>query len=263
MWYEIYGANEGGGKYSSLREWRVLSMASPSMELDPAESYFPFSIKPDRKLGVQDVIGVYRDTYGGTQFDITERPEFRVDGEKSPAASPYGMRNTEDPLWNLLRIESERTISQSRTGFCWVNQLRGWLPDPIGGVMWYANDCPGTSVFVPIHVGAVSVPDAWAECDATAFDGDSAWWNFNIVNNLAFQSLYQMAIEDIRVVQRDVEHLFFSHQGAIENTALGLYKGGEEDTRDFLTAYTHKSCDEALNVYSQLLKLLLYKYYAF
>jgi len=253
VWHDVYGEDQG--RYSSLREWRVFSLLAPSERLSPDEGRYPFSVKPDRKIGLKDLMGIYRDTYEGTPFDLTENKAFYVNGKKSPIASPYGRRNTRDDLWDLLGIESERTISQSRTGFSFVNQLRA------NGlsVMWFSEDCPGTSVYVPVYAEAGRMPDRWTRCSDDTID-DSAWWTFNLVNNLAFQSGYQRAIEDIRRTQLSLESRFLTQQRAVENAALRL-NGAER--RDFLERYMGRCAGEALDAYAEVEEGLLYSYYAF
>jgi dipeptidase len=253
VWYRVYGEDQG--HYSSLREWRVFSLLAPSEHLSPEEERYPFSVEidagVDRKIKPEDMMKAHRDTYEDTQFDITEN--FYVNGTKSPIASPYGRRNTRDDLWDLLGIESERTISQSRTGFSFINQLR----DNGLSVMWFANDCPGTSVYIPLYTCAKKLPDAWLRCNDRTYD-DSAWWTFNLVNNLAFQSRYQDAIKDIERAQSSMEGRFLTQQRAIESTALRI-----EEREDFLERYTYKCAEETLKEYEKLVDELIYKYYAF
>jgi dipeptidase len=112
---------------STRREWRVLSTLAPSAHLDPWELELPFSVKPDRKVTPQDLMKLHRDSYEGTEFDMT----------KGPAAGPFGnpnrfgtgMRPAEGYMgW-------ERTISIFRCSYATVIQSRGWLPAWIGGLV--------------------------------------------------------------------------------------------------------------------------------
>ena len=125
VFYEAYGPDID--TRCSRREWRGLSLVAPFLNLDPDAERFPFSVKPDKKLVVQDIMAIHRDTYEGTQFDLTENPAFYVTDEndnkvKSPMVIPYGTRSsTESELWDLLGIKSERCISQARVGFSFVN----------------------------------------------------------------------------------------------------------------------------------------------
>jgi dipeptidase len=179
VFYEVYGPDTD--LRCTRREWRGLSFVAPSLNLDPNAERFPLSVRPEKKLSVQKIVAIYRDTYEGTQFDITENPAFYVQDDegnlvKSPIATPYGTRSsTQSELWDLLGLKSERCISLSRTGFSFVNQLREWLPDEIGGVMWYANDCAGTSCYIPIYAGATSISEEWSKCTTERVEKDSAW----------------------------------------------------------------------------------------
>jgi len=110
---------------------------------------------------------------------------------------------------------------------------------------------------VPIYAGANSLPEKWLRCNDETSD-DSAWWTFDVVNNLAFQSRYQYAIEDIQKTQRSIEDRFLKQQKAIESTAL---KSGNRD--DFLERYSYKCANDALKAYEALERELIYKYYAF
>ena len=58
-----------GSQYNNRREWRVLSLLAPSLKLDPWAPEQPFSVKPDKKLSVYDVMQLTRDKCEGTPFD--------------------------------------------------------------------------------------------------------------------------------------------------------------------------------------------------
>ena len=73
MFMDVYGGP--GDRSNSLREWRALSLAAPSLELkftgNPAVDRYPFSVKPDRPVALPMLMEVMRDSYAGTQFDLT------------------------------------------------------------------------------------------------------------------------------------------------------------------------------------------------
>lgn len=95
----------GGGIGFSEREWRILSFAAPSLNLDPKADEIPFSVRAERKLSVRDIIAWFRDTYENTPFDktrnliVTDRTGKKV---TSPVASPWMLRDTTD-LLNTLK----------------------------------------------------------------------------------------------------------------------------------------------------------------
>ena len=87
-----------------------------------------------------------RDGYEGTEFDITARPAFQVDGRKSRLARTSGPRE----LFALLDIAPERTINTPASTYVFVSQARAGLPAAIGNQLWFAYGPAHTNCFVPI-----------------------------------------------------------------------------------------------------------------
>ena len=63
----------------------MLSLLAPSLNLDPWAPEQPFSVKPDKKVSVRDVMAIHRDVYEGTPFDQTTNPLAALDWEESAA----------------------------------------------------------------------------------------------------------------------------------------------------------------------------------
>src|SRR5512135_11476 len=95
--------------YCRRREWRVLSLVAPGLKLDPESENYPFSVKPEKKVTVRDLLAIFRDAYDGTDYDMT-RTLLAVNrkGEtvKSPVATPFLNGDT----LALFRLKRERTI---------------------------------------------------------------------------------------------------------------------------------------------------------
>jgi dipeptidase len=94
------------------------------MSSQPIEgaAFYPFSVKPENKLSVQDVITFQRSVYDGTIYDTTADPAWLVpDGkggyDKSPLTTPF----PDTDLMKLLRIPYHRPIA--RHGYGMVAQL--------------------------------------------------------------------------------------------------------------------------------------------
>jgi len=101
------------------REWRVLSTVAPGLNLDPNGENYPLSVKPEKKLSVQDVLEMFRDYYQGTPYDMTnglETKDRRGNYVKSPVANPFMSTDTR----NLLGIARERTIACPRATYVQV-----------------------------------------------------------------------------------------------------------------------------------------------
>ena len=54
------------------REWRVFDLLAPSLELDPNDKDYPFSVKPDTLVTIAQIMDIFRDTYEGTEYDMTK-----------------------------------------------------------------------------------------------------------------------------------------------------------------------------------------------
>ncbi|UCD95427.1 MAG: C69 family dipeptidase, partial [Candidatus Zixiibacteriota bacterium] len=127
-------------RYGDTRVWSIFRRAAPSLNLAPdynravegAEPY-PLWIKPDKKLALADVFNLMRDHYEGTDFDMTRGIDAGQFG------TPYRWRPM-DFVLDSVEYAWERPISTQQTGFTFVSQSRSWLPNPIGGVLWYGVD---------------------------------------------------------------------------------------------------------------------------
>lgn len=148
----------GALRFCDARVWCMFNRAAPSKQLsddwvtgkEGAEP-IPLWIKPDEKLSVHDVMELMRDHFEGTALDMT------ADVGAGPYELPYRWR----PLtWEAGDKEyfNERATSTQQTGFSFVSQSRGWLPDPIGGVLWFGVDDTYSTVYVPMYCGITRVP---------------------------------------------------------------------------------------------------------
>ncbi len=241
-WLRTVSEGEYNHPYYSLRRvWRLQSRLAPSQPKSPwVEDGFtrayPFSIKPDNKLSVRDVMSLFRDHYEGTEFDLT----------KGIAAGPFGcpyryggpmdaQGDTADP--NSKKEGAwERPISIFRCTYSFVCQGRSWLPDPIGGVLWWGPDQPATTCYMPIYAGVKSIADCLHVGDPTVVDQTSAWWIFNSLGNYAALKFSYM-IEDIRAEQDSIENAAVAGIRAMDQKALDLYRQDPAKAAALLTDY--------------------------
>jgi dipeptidase len=265
--FKMWKAYGGGRKAFSIREFFVLSTMAPSLKLTQDVDELPFSVKPDKKVSVSDVFAYYRQTYEGTEFDATKnllvrdtrrRPGDQAGAEapmmKSPVANPYmgsDMRN----LLNTLApntVQSQRTIAVPQCSYSQVIQVRGWLPDEIGGIAWFSFDNPGESPRIPIYSGVLSLPKSFELCGQKNYSEESAIWQFRRTNRLA-EVKWGVTRTHIENGVRELEEKAFAEIPAIDKTALELYnaakgKPAETDERGnpkpeayrvFLTNYSN------------------------
>jgi len=235
---------------SRRREWRVLSRAAPSLNLDPNSENFPFFVKPEKKLSVQDVRNIFRDTYQDTPYDMT-KDLVEIDKEGKAVKSPIATAFMSRELMTLLRVQRERTIACSRATYVQITQSRNWLPDPIGGVVWLGYDNPTTTPHTPFYCGIEQMPESYLIDGREKFRRDCAWWAFRRVSKLAMFR-WQVMVEDIAAVWQPMEERLFAQQDSVETKAVALYKKNPKKARKFLTEYSHKVANEAVEAYWQL-----------
>jgi len=253
--YETHGQKDYS-TYNGRREWRVLDLVAPSLNLDPWMERYPFSVKPDKLLSVQDIMTIERDHYEGTEFDLT----------KGLAAGPFGCPNRY-PTPGSQNPEGssgwERAISMFRTNYSTVVVARKDIPDWIGGLTWFGYDAPHSTCYIPIYCGITQLPDSFREGmrggSYDVFSRESAWWAFNFVSNWA-DLKYSYMIEDIKAVRDPFEAEFFAVQPTIEKAAIELYEQNPTLAQSFLTTYTNSCATRVVDAYWKLASQLVGRY---
>jgi dipeptidase len=229
-------------------------------------SIYPFSIKPEKKISVQDVMAFQRSVFEDTIYDYTSQPQWLVPardeddnftGEyvKSPLATPFPGRD----LRELLKLSYRRPVARHRGHSGMVAQLRGWLPDAVGGVYWIFLDNPYVGPYVPMYAGNLSTHESYQLYNPEEYDERSARWAYDFVDNLASLK-FQHAIEDIRAKRDPFEQAMFDRQAEIEKEALALYEDDPQAARQFLTDYSNGLMEQATKMYVGLRNELIVKY---
>jgi dipeptidase len=244
-----YAYADRNSMYCRRREWRVLSLLAPSLKLDPYAENYPLSVKPDKKVSVQDLLAIFRDTYEGTPFDMTRNLSVVTDRgvSKSPIANPFMTGEMRD----LLRVPRERMIASPTATYLQVSQSRSWLPDPVGGLVWLGYDNPATTPHMPFYIGMSQMPDSFQVDGRAKFRRDSAWWAFRMASKLAYVR-YQPMKEDARKVWQPIEEAAFAQQKAIEEEAVQLLKKDPAQAEAFLTRYCQETANKAVDAYWKL-----------
>ncbi len=220
-----------------------------------ATNRMPLWVKPDKPVTVQEVMGMMRDHYQGTPLDMT----------KDPGAGPFGLPYR----WRGLTWKvdgdtylNERAISTQQTGFSFVAQSRNWLPDPVGGILWFSVDDSYSTVYVPMYCGITETPESYrtGNGDLLNYSETSAFWAFNQVANFAYLR-YSDMITDIRKVQKELEDQFTGFVPLIDKTAAGLMESGNRDMAlKFLTQFSVNEANGTVKRWQELYRYLLVKY---
>jgi len=247
-------------RFCEARVWSAFRNVNSEMDkyvdfaLGKSDERLPLFIKPEKKVSVRDVQNIMRDTYEGTPLSMSQDPG------AGPYSAPYRWR----PLtWEVdgETYFNERAIATQQTGFTFVAQMRSWLPNPVGGILWFGVDDANMTVFVPMYMGMTSIPENYAqgEADLLTFSWNSAFWVFNWVANQAYNRYSQM-ITDIRKVQTELEDKFELYGPIIDEAAAKLYKANPEYAKAFLTDYSHEQSRQTVEKWKKLGEFLMVKY---
>ncbi len=252
----------------NLKEWPNRFMdegdyykgISPYFQIVEPVSIYPFSVKPENKISVRDIIAFQRSTYEGTIYDMTAGPEWLVpDGKssyvKSPLATPFPSRD----LRKLLKMTYRRPVARHRGHYGMVLQLRDWLPNEIGGVYWVYLDNPYFSPYIPIYAGNLSVDNTYKTYDPNKYDENSARWAIDFVDNLA-NLKFQKIAEDVQAVRTPFEDKMFSNQKAIEDEAMKLYKNNPAASQEYLTNYSNGLMKDVTEMFLNLRNEIIVNY---
>ena len=244
-WTKAYAPAEGSAASSEGRRqrlWRFFDLVAPSLKLSPETPNMdlPFSVKPDKKLSVQDVMALTRDKSKGTPFD----PLKGVRG--GPFQNPNYYRNT-------------RLISVPNVEYTTLTQCRGWLPNVVGGIVWIALGAQDTSCYIPFYAGVTEVPRSFSIGDHWVFNRESARWAFDYLD-YHVQPAYGPAIEDVRAAQIQWEAGAVARTLEIDQRAAELFKRSPAQAIKFLTGYCLNNANSVVNAWWKLGDDLLVKY---
>ena len=150
---------------------------------------FPLFVFPRKKVGVKEVADVMRDHFEGTPMDMTQ--DIGAGGN----ALPYRWRPMEfqDPEGNTY--VNERAIATQQTGFWMVGQARNYVPDVVGGILWFGTDDAATSYLTPIYTTIQEVPDCFrvGNGDLLHYSPDASFWINNRISNACYKMYNIMA----------------------------------------------------------------------
>jgi dipeptidase len=250
-----------GARFCEARVWSGFNMVNSQMGKytdyamgENLTNRMPLWIKPDNKIDVKDVMGMMRNYYQDTPMDMT----------KDLGAGPYKSTVRWRPMeWEVDSVKYifERAISTQQTGFSFVAQSRSWLPDPVGGILWFGVDDTFYTVYSPIYCGITRVPETFAvgNGDMMTFSDNSAFWVFNQVTNFAY-SRTSLLLDDLQKKQKALEDGYMAKVTETDKTAAELYKKSPEKAIKYLTDYSVNAGNTTVSEWKELYKFLFTKY---
>lgn len=249
----------GGARFCDARIWSFFNKWAAE-DMTPYLSYakgedlskpFPLFVRPKQKLSVQDVKNMMRDHYEGTPLEI----------QSDLGMGPYEMPYRPTPLQYEVdgkKYFNERPISTQQASCIYVSQMRAWLPDYIGGCLWFGNDEANMVALTPIYCGMNEAPICYNQNtgDTFNFSFRSAYWLCNWVSNMVYYR-YNQLFPELKQVRDALELSYNNSQADIEKQAAGM---SEADARRFLSDYSHRVAGGMTDEWMQLAQRLIVKY---
>jgi dipeptidase len=251
----------GGARFCEARVWSGFNKVVSGMDkyLDYVigknlNNRMPLYIKPDKKIGLQDVYNMMRDFYGGTPMDMT----------KDPGAGPYKCIVRWRPLewkYDSTQYFNERAISTQQTGFSFIAQSRSSVPSPIGGIIWFGVDDTYSTVYTPMYTCMTKIPHSLevGNGNMMTFSETSAFWIFNQVSNFAY-TRYSDMIPEIQAKQKELENAYFTKSATADKEALALLKKNPKQAVDYLTKFSNEQQSNTVKEWKNLYAYLFTKY---
>lgn len=227
------------GKPSSInsirnmaREWSAINILSP-IQYEISDE-FPFSFKPEEKVSIQDLMEVLQNHYENTEL------------EDKKIASPHD--------YDII------PICRKDTQYGMVAQLRNWLPNEVGSVLWLAPRRPCTQVFMPWYSGITKIPDNYSignysstlknhfnkYDDIKSATSTHNFWNYaNYAEEIDknYYGLIPSVKNKQKMVQKEIFDDFYNFDQNIRN----LYSKSPLQAIDSINIFTNKMINKSVN----------------
>ena len=222
--------------------------------LGKSDEPLPLWIRPDENVSLLQLKNLMRDHFENSPLSLAN----------DPGSEPFGAEYRYEPrTWEMdgKKYFNENPIASPKNAFSFIAQMRNWLPDKLGGVLWFGVDDATFTVYVPIYCGTNQVPFCFREGNGSllTFSWDAAYWVFNWVSSMAYAK-YKYVAPDIQKVQADFEQKLEDNLQVVEEAAQSLYKKSPEYATRFLTEYSENQANLMMEQWKALGAFLMVKY---
>ena len=192
--------------YSGRRMWGVFRLLSDqALPADygdlKVDAPYPFAVKVSRPQDVtpQKLMAINRDYYNGTAYST---------GYGNLAGGPYGspdrMGGQQSGTTPTVPGNWERTITLYRTSCSYVTQARSWLPDELGGVLWFGPHSALATVYTPLIASQPTSPDVLSYGWQGVYNTSTSFWAHRLVFNTIQRNFAAMS-QDLVALQEALE----------------------------------------------------------
>ncbi len=250
----------GGIRFCDARVWSFFRKYDKSMDKylsyieGKTKERMPLYIKPNRLLSVKDLRNDMRDHYEGTPLDMTV----------GMGSGPFNSVYRATPLTykhNDVEYYHERPVGTQQTGFTFVAQMRGNLPNQIGGVLWFGVDDATCNVYVPIYSSITRVPKNFSDENSSLLhlNWGSSFWVNNWVASMVYNR-YSELIPEVKKQQDMLENEFTAQLALADKRALKLLNEKPEELVPFLNSWVERQSMHAHRTWTKLGEYLFVKY---
>ncbi len=239
--------------WSFFNRWAAQDMTPylPYAKGESNDNPMPLWVQPKGKLSVQDVKDMMRDHYEDTPFEL----------QSDLGMGPWEMPYRPTPLSYEVdgkKYFNERPISTQQSANIYVCQMRSWLPNYIGGVVWFGNDDANMVALTPVYCCTQGAPSCYdvKTADCFHFSFQSAYWVCNWVSNMVYYR-YSVLFPELQQMRDRLETDYNSLQASTEQEAASM---PEAEARQYLSAYSHRTAQAMLDNWMQLGQTLIVKY---
>ena len=214
----------------------------------------PLYVKPNRKISLDDMMYFMRNHFQNTELDKSQ----------GAGADPFGSPYRWTPLyWEYEGQEyfHERSTVTQQTGFSFIAQTRNWLPNEIGGIIWFGVDDTNSTVYTPFYCSISEVTEEFRQGNGNmiTYSDNAAFWIFNRVAHFKYL-FYNRVIGDIQKVQKELETTYQEQVKETDAKALSMLENSKEEAIAFLTDFSSQAGKNTFRRWKELDNFLLVKY---
>ena len=161
--------------YNTPRSWYMLKYFAPrkydfDKDYTPISDDIPFSVKPEKKVTIEEVKYILNSYFQGTDYD----PYLKTD-----VAGKY------------------RTIGVPNTDCCGILQIRGYMPKPIQAVQWLSLGGSTFTACIPMYTNVSRFPKFYSQGSSKP-STDDYYWASRLIAALTDANYDKASIEDER-----------------------------------------------------------------
>lgn len=257
---DAYAPNDfSGRRICEARVWTFFNRFCKGMEkylpyamgIEQNTEEMPWCVRPDTPVSLNALKQAMRDHYEGTPMDMTQ----------DLGAGPYEAPYRPTPLYYEVdgrKYFNERPISTQQTAVTYLAQLRSWLPNHIGGVLWVGCDDANMVSYTPLYCCTTICPEPYAEktADAFTFSLKCAYWLQNALSNFIYPRYCQL-FPELQAVRDQLDQELEAMQPMVDKEAQAM---STEDAIRHLTGYTCRTASLMMDRWRQLFQRLIVKY---